>query len=402
VTTLWTNWSGSVTCQPQTIERPASEAELVALINQAREADYTVRVLGTGHSFVPLCASGGMLISLDRLQGLISTDRETRRATVWGGTKLHQMGEPLRQAGMAMENMGDIDRQAIAGAISTGTHGTGRGIGNISTQVVGLRLVLASGEVFDCSTEAEPEIFKAGQVSLGALGVISQVTLRLLPAYRLHERTWIAPFAACFDQLDDLIARNRHSEFFWLPQEDVCAIKTLNPTEAEPQTIGESQAVSGRLVRYMKPERIDHSHLIFPSERNILFNEMEFALPAADGSDCLLEIRRLMREKYPEVAWPLEYRTVGADDIYLSPAYGRETVTISIHQAHDLPYQAFFADAEAIFRNHHGRPHWGKIHSHTARQLRDLYPRWDQFQQVRRRLDSGEWFTNDYLRSLFD
>jgi FAD/FMN-containing dehydrogenase len=221
MTSSWTNWSGSVTCQSQTSERPASEAELVALINQAREADYTVRVAGSGHSFVPLCASGGMLISLDGLQGLVSTDRDARRATIWGGTKLHQIGEPLRQAGLTMENMGDIDRQSIAGAISTGTHGTGQGIGNISTQVVGLRLVLASGEVFDCPAETEPEIFKAGQVSLGALGVISQVTLRLLPAYRLHERTWIAPFAACFDQLDELIAGNRYFEYLWTQQANV-------------------------------------------------------------------------------------------------------------------------------------------------------------------------------------
>ena len=401
----WTNWSGSVTCRPQRIERPGSEAELIRLVEEAGKAGQTMRVAGTGHSFVPLCASEGVLVSLDGLQGVVSTDRDALQATVWAGTKIHQLGEPLLQAGMAMANMGDIDRQSIAGAISTATHGAGRSLGNISTQVVGLRLVLATGEIVDCAEEQEPELFKAAQVSLGALGIISRVTLRLLPAYRLQEKTWAIPFQECFDNLDSLIAANRHFEFFWLPQEDVCAVKTLNPTDAGPGSGPEHRpepATSGRLARYIQQGRIDHSYRIFPSERNIKFNEMEFALPAENGPDCLLEVRALMRERYPDVAWPIEYRTVAADDIFLSPHYGRESVTISIHQAHNLPHAPFFAAAEAIFRAHQGRPHWGKIHSHEAGRLRSLYPMWDRFQAQRRRVDRQGCFLNEYLKSLFE
>jgi FAD-linked oxidoreductase len=400
---------------------PASETELVKLIGKANAANLTVRVAGTGHSFTPLCASEGVLISLDRLQGLVSTDSARLEATIWAGTKIWQMGEPLQQVGLAMANMGDIDRQSIAGAISTGTHGTGRGLGSISTQVVGLRLLTANGEVVACSAEAEPELFKAGQVSLGALGIITQVTLRLLPAYRLQEISWVIPTQECLAILDRLIVENRHFEFFWLPKEDACAAKALNPTEndefrmmnptsldnrdesgadsPEEDTPG-SQSPPGTLARYIKGKRIDHSYRIFPSERTILFNEIEFALPEANGPDCFLEIRRLMQTKYPEVTWPIEYRTLGADDIYLSPAYGRDSVTISVHQAHHLPYEAFFADVEAIFRNHQGRPHWGKVHTHTARELRPLYPLWDRFQQARERLDPRGRFMNDYLCSI--
>ena len=399
----WTNWSGSVSCTPQIIATPNSEAELIELVKEASRAGARVRVVGTGHSFLPLCAGDGVLISLDSLQGVISTQREQLTATVWAGTKIHQLGDPLWDAGMAMENMGDIDRQSIAGAISTGTHGTGRTLGNISTQVVGLRLITASGDPVECSPDINPEIFQAARVSLGAFGIITQITLRLLPAYQLHERTWVASFDECMDQLDQLIASNRHFEFFWAPREDACAMKALNPTtETAPGQRGMPEKVVGRLTRYVREERIDCSYRIFPSERHLRFNEMEFAVPEVNGPDCLREIRQLMQTKHADVAWPIEYRTLHADDIDLSPAYERATVTISIHQANDLPHQSFFADAEAIFRNHHGRPHWGKLHSHTACELQALYPRWDHFQTLRRQLDSGSLFLNDYLRHLFD
>jgi FAD-linked oxidoreductase len=310
--------------------------------------------------------------------------------------------------------MGDIDRQSLAGAISTGTHGTGRNLGNLATQVVGLRLVTATGEIIECSPTQDLAIFKAAQVSLGALGILSQVTLRCLPAYHLYERTWVATFDECLANLDEQIQANRHFEFFWSPSDDACAMKGLNPTtvdttpalhKVELGADGVARkggvALTGRLPRYIGDDRIDRNYRIFPSERNIKFNETEFAVPAGNGPACLCEIRQLMQTRYPEVIWPIEYRTLAGDDIWLSPAYGRATVTISVHQAAELPYNPFFADVEAIFRNHHGRPHWGKIHSHTARELRALYPHWDDFQQIRTQLDPHGRFLNPHLRTLF-
>lgn len=402
-TATWTNWSGGVICHPQRIETPADEDALAAVVHDSRSAGTPVRVYGTGHSFTPICATDGILVSLDGWQGLIEADATRGEATFRAGTKIHQMGAPLLEYGLAMVNMGDIDRQSIAGAVSTGTHGTGRDLGNISSSVVGLRLVLADGSLVDCSADQEPALFEMARVAVGALGVLSRVTLRVLPAYRLHERTWVEPFEAAFARLDEHIAATRHFEFFWSPQDDACAMKSLQPT-AEERLTGEPRVPDaiGRTSRYVQPERIGWSYQILPSERNLKFNEMEFAVPAELGPACMREIRELMRTRHADVFWPVEYRTLKSDDIPLSPACGRETVTISIHQAAELSHEAFFADAEAVFRNHRGRPHWGKLHSHTARALRDLYPRWDDFQAVRSRVDPSGRFLNAHLRRLFE
>jgi len=394
----WRNWSGSVACAPERIAYPAGEAALAAAV---AEGPGPVRVAGTGHSFTPLCETDGTLISLDDLSGIVETDTTAGTATIWAGSKLHAIGEPLLAAGLALENMGDIDRQALGGAVGTGTHGTGPTLGNFSSQVVGLRLVLADGSLLDCSADQEPETFAAARVAMGALGIISRVTLRMLPAYRLHQRTWPASFEECMEQLPACIAATRHFEFFWSSTDDACAMKALNPTERPCGEIAPAPAATGRMPRYLVPERVDWSYRIFPSERTLLFNEMEFAVPAESGPDCLRELRDLMLTRHPAVFWPVEYRTLAADDIPLSPAYGRANVTISIHQAVDLPREAFFADAEAIFRNHRGRPHWGKLHTFTARELREAYPQFDAFCVVRERLDPAGRFLNAHLRTLF-
>jgi FAD/FMN-containing dehydrogenase len=387
----WRNWSGSVACRPALFTAPTSESEVADLVRAAARAGQPVRVAATGHSFVPLCASSGLLLTLTGLHGVVSVDRDAGLATTWAGSTIQQLGPLLRARGVAMANMGDIDRQGLAGAVSTGTHGTGRGLGNISTQVDGLRLVTAEGDVVDCDARREPELFHCARVALGALGVLTQIRLRVLPAYRLHERKWEAPFEECMAGLDRHIAAIRHFEFFWRPRTDRCDMKALQPTEAVPAS------VAGR-----ENERIGWSDEIFPSERNVKFNETEFAVPEAAGPDCLREIRDLMRKRHPDVAWPLEYRTLAADEIPLSPAYRRATVTISVHQAAELPYAGFFADVEAVFRNHGGRPHWGKHHTHQAAQLRALYPEWERFHALRHRMDPRGRFLNDYLKRLLD
>lgn len=398
----WNNWAGNITATPQQIARPASEGEVVALVQKAARSGQSVRVVGSGHSFQPLCATDGLLLSLDDLQGIVVADSASGLAVVWAGTKLHALGGPLLEAGLALENMGDIDRQSVAGAISTGTHGTGPTLRNLSSQVVGLRLVTGASEVIELSADSNLPLFKAAQVSLGSLGVITQATIRCLPAYRLHERTWAEPFAECMARLDERIAATRHFEFFWVPGEDVAACKALQPIDTETWQVSENlPGLSERLRRYIGPERVEWSHRIFPSERNNRFVEMEFAIPAADGPACMHEIRALMQERHPSVQWPVEYRTLAADDGWLSPAYQRQSVTISVHQAADLPYADFFADAEALFRRYRGRPHWGKLHSHTAADFAQLYPRWNDFLTIRQELDPEGRFLNEHLRRIF-
>jgi FAD/FMN-containing dehydrogenase len=401
-THTWRNWSGIVECRPRHVESPDSVDVLAAIVRRAVDEGGPIRVAGTGHSFTPLCATDGTLISLDGMQGVISTSLDAREATIWAGTKISGLGDMLRAGGVALENQGDVDYQALAGAVSTGTHGTGTAFGSLSSFVTGLDLLIASGERVICSANVEPALFKAAQLSLGLFGVVTAITMRVVPAFRLHERTWIASFEETMRQLDERVARNEHFEFFWLPMYDASAMKTLNTTDAEPggEEDPDVAARAGTVERYTRPERVDWSYRIFASERTLRFVEMEFAVPIASGPACFRELRQLMLEKHRDVHWPIEYRTQRQDDLYISPAYMRDSVTLSLHQANDLPYQRFFADAEAVFRNHGGRPHWAKLHTHTADELAALYPMWDQFREQRARVDPRGRFLNPYLRRL--
>ncbi len=397
----WSNWSGSVKCQPREVLFPTSDGEVATIVRRAAASQQVVRVAGTGHSFMPLCATDDVLISLDSLRGVQWADTVRRTAAVHAGTKIHELGAPLAKRGLALENQGDIDRQAIAGAVSTGTHGTGPTLGSISTQVVGLQMVTATGDVVDCSAESDSELFAAARVSLGSLGVITSLRLRLLPLYRLHEQVRREPLEHCLATLDERTHANRHFEFFWYPTDDCAFTKTLNPTELPATPEPEEGDGQGAGLASAERDRVGESWQIFPTARENRFNEMEYSVPAERGVECFLQIRDLMQRKHSSVTWPIEFRTQAADDIFLSNASGRATVAISIHQGAELRHQEFFADAEAIFRRQQGRPHWGKMHSLAARDLAELYPHWQRFLAVRRRLDPAGRFLNPLLRRLF-
>jgi len=385
----WSNWSGCVACEPAALPAPASEAELAALVARAGTERRTLRVAGTGHSFTPLVATSGWVARLDALAGIAASDSARLEAEVWAGTTLRDLGEALLARGLAQENLGDVDVQTVGGALGTGTHGTGVGLRNLSAQVASLRLVLASGEVVECSAEREPDLFRAARVSFGALGVVSAARFRLLPAYRLHERVRRGPLAACLERLAESVAGSRHYEFFWFPKQDFVEEKALHPTAAEPD------AVAGA-----KGERIGWSAHVLPSVRELKFNEMEYSVPAEAGPACFRAVEARMRARWPEVAWPVEYRTLAADDAWLSTASERATVTISIHEDARRPHEPLFSDLEPIFVEHEGRPHWGKWHARKAADLARLYPRFDDFARLRARVDPRGVFLNDHLRAL--
>ena len=386
----WSNWSGSVRCEPSRIERPTDEAGVVRVVTDAAARGLSVRVVGSGHSGTPLVATDGVLLGLDALAGIASHDRAARRARVRAGTKLSDLGDPLLALQLAMHNLGDIDEQALAGAVGTGTHGTGRALGNLSSCVESVRLVDADGRLREFDAASDGDALRALRVSLGALGVFTEIGLRLLPAYRLHERVRRMPVEECLGRLDDEIRASRHFEFFWLPAKDVAELKSLEATDEPVSDLPERPY-----------ERIGWSPHILPSDRSVRFFEMEYAVPAEAGPACFHELRARMQERHPEVQWPVEYRTVASDDSWLSNAFGRETVTLSVHQDGRLPYRDFFEDVEPIFWSCGGRPHWGKIHSLDASRLRDLYPEWSRFQAFRERLDPAGRFLNAHLRKLF-
>jgi len=379
-----------VECTPREHLLPESEAAVAECVQRAAALGVPLRTVGSGHSFSPLVATDGFLVSLERFAGIEAHDVAGRSATVRAGTVLHALGEELLARGLAMENLGDVDVQSLGGALGTGTHGTGHRLRNLSSQATALRLVLASGEVLELTQESDPERLAAARVSLGVLGVVTAIQLRLVPAYRLHERIRHMPAEACLELLEPEIRAHRHFEFFWYGPKDLAEVKTLDPTEDAPDPL------PGR-----KGERIDWSARILPSVRELRFTEMEYSLPAASGPAAFRAVRDRMRARHPEVQWPVEYRTVAADDAWLSPAHERQTVTISIHQDARLPFRELFADLEGLLCEYGGRPHWGKVHTRRAAELRALYPRFDDFLALRAELDPEGRFLNQPLREVF-
>ncbi len=380
----WENWSGSQRHRARLVT-PRSVDEVVTTLREAAAAGLELRCVGSGHSFVPFWGDG-VILSLDRLEGVLSVDAPACRATIGAGTKLHALGPELWERGLSLPQQGDIDRQSLAGALATGTHGTGRRLPNLSAYLRAVTLVTAGGDLV-VLTPDDGDRFAAARISLGLLGVVVDVTLELLPAFHLHERMWESPVEECGALLDELVAENRHFEFFWTPRDDRCEMKALNPADAE-------QAVAAG--EYVAP-----AYRVFPSERNIRFNEMEYCVPLEAGWDCFAELRELLLARFPRLPWPIEFRTLAADDALMSTTAGRDSVTLSVHQGVERDYRPLFDAAEAVFRNHGGRPHWGKLHSLGAAELGGLYPGHARFCEIRREMDPKGLFLNDWLRARF-
>lgn len=417
----WRNWSGSQTTRPLRWLTPASEEQLIQLLRADRSS---LRVTGASHSFSALCASDDILLSLDGLKGLISHDAGKLQATAWAGTRLRELGEPLWKVGQSLINQGDVDPQSVAGACGTSTHGTGITLGSFSSVMRGARLVTPAGEIIECDARREADVFHAASTSLGALGVLTQITLQNRAAYKLHEQSYAENLDEMLRKLDQHIADNRHFEFWAFFESDLALVKRLNETEAEPtpeklinlpvdtvlwlacELAHGVPAWDGGMQRLLtalvsSEEKIGRAYEIFPSPRDVRFNEMEYELPVASGPDCLREVLEAVRKKNLNTLFPIEYRTVAADDCWLSPFYQRTSASISIHQYHQVDYKPLFDYVEPIFWKYQGRPHWGKLHSLSAKELAPLYPKWEEFQALRRRLDPKGRMLNAHLRKLF-
>lgn len=415
---VWRNWSGSVTATPAAIERPRTRDRLRALVAGAARA----RVTGAGHSFMPLCETDGLLLNLSEMEGEIEVCDDGASAWVPAGWPIHRLTPALWAKGFSLANQGDIDKQSMAGALSTGTHGTGVTLGSISTQALAYRLVLADGSYVECDAAAEPDLFQAARVSLGMIGVIEQVRLALKPAYRLRETLRRVALEDVLGQWDELNAAHRHVEFFVFPYADHALLKILDPVERGDDRPGldiESAAlqlicdlaaaapglapVLQRLItRAMSAStRAAPAYRIFPSERPTLFEEMEHEIPAAAGPDALrAAIARVRARKFP-IIFPFEFRAVAADDIWLSPMHAGPCVSISIHQYAKMDWRAPFAEIESVLAAAGGRPHWAKRHTLTSADVLALYPMAARWGDARRRVDPAGKFMNDALRELF-
>lgn len=426
--TQWRNWSGSVTSNPAEYQEPGTLGEIITLVQRCSAEGKTIRVVGSGHSFSPLVATDSVLVSLDRYSGLEQINHEACTATVKAGTKLKALGELLFAEELAQENLGDINEQSIAGAISTGTHGTGIAFGSISTQVIGLTLVTGKGEIVTCSETENSLLFKAARVSLGVLGIIVSVTLRLIPAYTLRIDIKKKSLTDCLTHLDDYNRENRHFEFHFLPYTDTVQAKLTNISQDAPtgksvmRWFNEYALENGALWLLSAFNRqfprmservcktmaalitdstgISPAHDIFATARLVKFQEMEYSLPAHNFKPALRELDEMIRRERIKVHIPIECRFAHGDDISLSPSFGRDSAFIAIHMFKGMAYQPYFKLAEAIFRRYEGRPHWGKMHTLTANELRPLYPEWREFQSQRDLYDPERVFSSAYIRSI--
>lgn len=418
---VWKNWSGGQDCNPKDVLVPKNEQELVLALAKAKGS---LRPVGSGHSFSALIPTDGSLISLSRLHGIIDSDAKTHQSTFWAGTRMSEMGEPLSEIGQGLFNMADIDRQSLAGAIATSTHGTGSTFGSLSSYVKGLTLVTPDGILIQCDENQLADIFQAARVSLGSLGVITQIKMQNRTAYRLKRTTWGETTKTVLDRVDKLIKNHRHFEMFPMVNSDMAIVQTIDETTEEltnipgPDTEGDEslrwlQDYGGYLpwlrrwltnssIEEMEPlSVVGNSWQILANIRNMKFNEMEYQIPMEAGPDCLREILSTIESSDINIVFPLEYRYVKGDDAWLSMFYQRDACSISVHHFADYDYQPYFDLIEPIFWKYEGRPHWGKIHSLTAKELKPLYPRWEDFLSVRQRLDPKGLFLNDHLRKLF-
>ncbi|MEM8902283.1 MAG: D-arabinono-1,4-lactone oxidase [Actinomycetota bacterium] len=423
----FTNWAGNQTCLPMERRAPMSTDEVADIVATAHSRGGRVKVVGAGHSFTDAACTNGVLLSLDAIDEVTDHDPETREVTVGAGIRLHDLNERLHDLGLALPNLGDIDTQSLAGATATATHGTGRALGNLSTNIVGFELVTGTGEVLWCDASSNAEVWSVGRVGIGALGVVTKIRLSGVPSFNLHADERGAGLDKLLDDWDGFVSSADHTEFFWLPGSGACLTKRNRRTD-EPERppsrvrhliekeFGENVALdlAMRAVRRFPSQRerirsafaavgtssrdvVDRSYRVFASPRRVRFREMEYSIPVAAVPEALRRVRSLVDAMAEPPLFPVEVRVSAADDIALSTAEGRDSGWIAVHQYVGIPYGDYFRGVEAIMDDYDGRPHWGKLHFQTHETLRPRYPQWDRFAEARAKVDPSGTFRNDYL-----
>ncbi len=425
------NWARNQACIPTAVERPRSTNEVAAIVARAHSAGERVKAIGAGHSFTAAAMTNGVLLSLEHLDRVVEVDHQLGRVTVQAGKTLRALGDALADVGLAMPNLGDINVQSIAGAVNTATHGTGWALGNIATTIVAMEMVDGRGDVVRCETETNPELLRAARVGVGALGIVTQVTIQCVPAFNLHAQETIEPLDDLLDGFDEFARSADHAEFFWMPGGRRCQVKRNRRTDeparppsklayARDKYVAENLAFGlvcragrrfptaaprlAKLVSGAAGERdlVDRSDRVFASPRHVKFVEMEYGLPVDAVPDAVRRVRELATSLSFPTLFPIEVRVSAADDIPLSTGFGRANGWVAVHQYRGAPYESYFQGVEAIMNDYDGRPHWGKLHFQTAADLRGRYPEWDAFQAVRAQLDPDGTFANDYLDRVLD
>jgi L-gulono-1,4-lactone dehydrogenase len=426
----WVNWAGDQSCRPAEIVRPASRDELAEQVAKAASAGRRISVAGSGHSFTEAAmVEAGTMVRIEALKGVLDADRASGLVEVGAGTVLADLNEELAALGLAMENLGDIDTQTIAGAISTGTHGTGARLRNISAQVEAMELVLADGSVRRLGATTDPELLRAARVGIGALGAIAAVTLRCVPAFTLDRVDEPRPREQVLDSFQAEADAHDHFELFTFPYADSALVLERNRTDASVRPRGrartylndvvlenwalEALSATGRRFPPAIPSlarlaarvagggrTVDRSDRVFANERRVRFTEMEYGVPREHGPEAVRRTIEWVRSNRYPVFFPIEMRVAAGDDALLSPSHERDTAYIAVHQYRGMEWRPYFEAVEEIMNGYGGRPHWGKRHFQTAATLEPRYPAWVEFQRARDELDPGRAFTNEYAERV--
>lgn len=430
----WRNWSGEVSERSQMAAGPTSETAVKALVIGAGGSQLPVKVVGAGHSFNDIAATEGLRMHLDDYRGLVSVNEQSRVATFRGGTRLSEIPGLLAPHGLALANQGDSDAQTIAGAISTGTHGSGLAFTGLSAMVKSLRIVLADGSIIYCDERMHPEIFEFARLGLGALGVIVEVGMQCVPAFRVEATEGAEQLDEVLESFQQRSRENDHVTFIWYPPAERAYVKTFRRLAAgeEPEGVPPlskaSRFMDGEIVQnwgqgllssvgavapgivprvnqvssnlMWERQYVADSHEVFVSARRVRFNEVEYAVPFEAGVEAVREIQRLITDNDWRISFPLEVRTAAADDVPLSMAYQRDSMYIAVHRYRRESHLEYFGAVEEVLRDFDGRPHWGKLHSMRAPQFAELYPRFNEFVALRDRLDPDRVFDNHYLERV--
>ena len=422
----WRSWSGLAEAFPSHVQSPTDTEGVVEAVRLARDRGLRVKMVGTGHSFTDVAVADGLLLRPGRLVGVRSVDRDAMTVTALAGTPLHVLNAALADLGLALNNMGDVDRQTVAGAISTGTHGSGGRWSSLSAQVASVELVTGDGSLVTASPEKDPDLFSVARLGLGAFGVLTAVTFHVEPAFRLRAVEAPMSFADVVGRFDELVEEHHHVDIHWFPHTDRALAKRNDRTldDARPlsrarawldddllsnRVFGLTNRVGNAVPRLVpalnrvasralsRRTYVDASHKVFIAERLVRFREMEYAVPRAAGMRALVEARRVMEAGGWPISFPVEIRSGRADDVWLSTAYERDVVYLAFHVNAQTDHNGCFRAVEQVMRAHDGRPHWGKLHTRTAEDLAPAYPRWVDAQRVRDRVDPDRLFTNAYL-----
>lgn len=403
----WRNWAGNQSCIRSARGAPTSEDELCSMVNDASSKGMNVRVAGSGHSFTAVALTNGLHLTLANMTGVRHIDHDKKRVTAFAGTTINAFGKALREAGLSMVNQGDIDSQSIAGALTTGTHGTGLTLGNLASSIVGMKLVQPDGRIIVVD-ESTPDLLQAGRVSMGVLGIVSEITLQVTDSFNLHERIWREDFESVMEKHDELAHKHRHFSFFWCPYEqsrhcyclpdtaatsktgrttDVCEVKVMDITDRAP---------------FEKPfEKVAYSSDVYPIEYLPNFHELEYAVPIKYSKEALRAVRKLMLEDFPQAIYPIEYRFTAGDGAWMSPFFEQDSVTISVSGQPGTDYWDYLRAVDAILRSYGARPHWGKLHFLTGDDVTAIYPRATDFRQLRREHDPQGIFLSEHLSPYF-